>query len=225
MNINLSELTLENLGSWPYEVKAGLIVALCVLLLSLGFWFDTQEQLIVLDRAEQREAQLRTEFETKQNEASNLQAYRMQLREMKKSFGVMLRQLPLSTEVPGLLEDISKTGVATGLVFKLFKPLPEKQQEFYAELPIEISVMGTYHQLAQFVAKIAALDRIVTVNDFSITQEGVSGAAGQRSPAQQKAGTEGRLVMDITAMTYRYVEERQQPSKAIRKKAKAKSGA
>jgi type IV pilus assembly protein PilO len=162
-----------------------------VVLLFAGYWFDTRDQLAELDRHERKEKQLKDTFKAKVNKAANLEAYKQQMVEMEQSFGAMLKQLPSRTEVAELLVDISQTGLASGLEFELFKPQGEVPLEFYAELPIQLRVIGEYHEFGNFVSGVAALPRIVTLHDFSI------------SP--QKEG--GKLVMEAKAKTYRYLDE------------------
>ena len=168
INIDFNELDLEDIGSWPVAVKAIAILLACALLFALAYWFDTKKQFAQLKRIQQEEMTLRSSFESKQHKASNLEAYKEQMQTMKASFGALLRQLPEKTEVPGLLEDISHQGLATGLEFRSIRLQPEKQIDFYVELPIEISVIGSYHQLAEFVSHVAALPRIVTLHDFDV---------------------------------------------------------
>jgi len=200
INMNLNELNLEDIGSWPPAVKKILIGLVCVIIIFLGFWFDTREQINQLKHHQQTEVKLKKKFEVKQQHAVNLDAYKVQLSEISRTFGKMLHQLPSKTEVPGLLEDISETGVANGLEFKLFDPQAEVQRDFYAELPIRISVVGNYHQLAQFVSDVAALSRIVTLHDFEMflakpDEEQVKSADFMKRKM---------LGMVITAKTYRY---------------------
>jgi type IV pilus assembly protein PilO len=149
-----------------------------------------------LQKAEADELDLRSQFESKQQRAANLDAYKAQLGEMERSFGAMLRQLPGKTEVPNLLVDISQTGLGAGLQEKLFQPSGEQSKGFYAELPIKIRLVGTYHEFGTFVSGIAALPRIVTLHDIQITP-----VAGDKS-----AGYD-HLTMDVTAKTYRYIED------------------
>jgi type IV pilus assembly protein PilO len=150
----------------------------------------------LLQKAEADELDLRSQFENKQQRAANLDAYKAQLGEMERSFGAMLRQLPGKTEVPNLLVDISQTGLAAGLQEKLFQPGSEKSNGFYAELPIKIKLVGSYHQFGAFVSGIAALPRIVTLHDIQIT------------PVNEKEkGGYDNLTMDVTAKTYRYIED------------------
>jgi len=153
---------------------------------------------------------LRAQFESKQQRAANLEAYRAQLGEMERSFGAMLRQLPGKTEVPNLLVDISQTGLAAGLSEKLFQPGSEKSNGFYAELPIKIKLVGSYHDFGRFVSGIAALPRIVTLNDIQIT------------PVDARSGYDN-LTMDVTAKTYRYIED-ENGAKGAKKKAAAVAG-
>jgi type IV pilus assembly protein PilO len=144
---------------------------------------------------QKQEVSLKTDFENKQHQAANLQAYRNQLELMNARFGAMLKQLPAKNEMPGLLEEISKTGVASGLKFELFAPQPEIKHDFYVELPIKISVIGTYMQLAMFLSRVAEMSRIVTLHEFTIS--GVSSK-------DNKPVSEDELVMSITAKIYRY---------------------
>lgn len=195
MALDLSQfrnLDPNNIGSWPPLAKGGVIALVCGAVLGLGYWFDTQEQLDVLERARQSEERLKKDFETKQAKAANLEAYRQQMVEMEESFGTMLRQLPSKTEVADLLVDITQTGLASGLEFELFKPGNASPKEFYAELPIEVKVVGNYHSFGEFVSGVAALPRIVTLHDISII------------PAQIATGT---LTMQANAKTYRYLDE------------------
>lgn len=200
MNINFDELTIENIGTWPNPVKMVTLAIVFVLIMVGGYWFDTRAQIQVLKKVEFKERELKQTFEIKQHRAANLIEYSKQLEDMRKTFGALLHQLPSESEVPGLLEDISQSGIASGLEFKLFKPLPEKQLDFYSELPINITVIGDFHQLAAFVSSIASLDRIVTLHDFTIRSEKTKKPAGSN---------DGRdlLTMQITAKTYRYTGE------------------
>ncbi len=194
MNVNLeklNELDVSNIGDWPIVVKAVVVVFACALVVGAWYYFDTQVQLAQLETVEREEITLKKDFEKKQAKAANLDAYREQLEEMRQSFGAMLRQLPDKTEVASLLVDVSQTGLAAGLEFELFRPQPENKKEFYAELPINIRVLGEYHQFGQFVSGLAALPRIVTVHDVTIEP--------------QKDGK--KLVMAAIAKTYRYLEE------------------
>ena len=188
----LNELDLSNLGEWPGLVKAILILILMGGVGAAWYFLDIEDQYKQLKRVENTEKDLRLDFEGKQAKAANLEAYRAQLAEMEESFGAMLRQLPNRTEVADLLVDVSQTGLASGLEFELFQPQPEVPKDFYAELPIKIRVIGTYHEFGEFVSGLAALPRIVTIHDVQIKPRG-------------KEGTQ--LVMEATARTYRYLDE------------------
>ncbi|WP_152226782.1 type 4a pilus biogenesis protein PilO [Pseudomonas sp. SCB32] len=188
--IDINDLDLNNLGSWPAAVKVIACILLMAVVLALGYNFhlkDLQEQL---DRQRSEEETLKQQFSSKAFQAANLEAYKTQMKEMEESFGALLRQLPSDTEVPGLLEDITRTGLGSGLEFEEIKLLPEVTQQFYIELPIQISVVGGYHDLATFVSGVSSLPRIVTLHDFEI------------KPAS--ADTTSRLKMSILAKTYRY---------------------
>lgn len=195
---DLNNLDTRNMGGWPFIAQFFLILFLCALILGAGYWFDTRHQWEALKEVQLKEQDLRQSFEIKQAKAANLLAYQVQMQEMKKSFGAMLRQLPSKSEVADLLVDISQTGLASGLSFELFSPKAEVPREFYAELPILMRVTGNYHELGSFVSGVAALPRIVTLHDTSILQPG---------PTNVKGNLPGKLVMDVTAKTYRYLDE------------------
>ncbi len=197
MNLSdLNNLNLDpnNIGSWPLAARVIVIVLLCFALLFAGYYLDTSDQLLELETARAKEASLKQEFETKQAKAANLSAYQEQMKEMQRSFGALLQQLPGKTEVAGLLVDISRVGILSGLEFELFKPEAEIPKEFYAELPIKIRVKGSYHQFGSFASGTAALPRIVTLHNLSIT-------------SKAKKNEDGRMIMEATAKTYRYLEK------------------
>ena len=204
-DIDLNNLDLSNIGSWPLAIKGVLIAIVAVGVLALGYFVDIQSQQESLDRITGEEKRLKSDFELKQAKAANLDAYKAQMVEMKDSFGAMIRQLPSKTEVEDLLIDISQTGLASGIEFQLFKPLPEKHIEFYAELPITLKMTGTYHQFGEFVSGIAALPRIVTLENISI-----KGGKGK--------GKKDLLTMDVTAKTYRYLDESEVSGKRKKRK-------
>jgi type IV pilus assembly protein PilO len=200
----------QDLGRWPFVVRASAVGAwLIAAVLVLGYLFVVNGQWPELDQERKRQDDLWQEFLRKQSKAANFDAYKAQLKEMEKSFGAMLRQLPGKTEVPSLLVDISQTGLAAGLDEKLFQPAPEVKREFYAELPIKIRLTGNYHELGNFVSGIAALPRIVTLHDIEI------------KPAEKDSYDD--LVLDVTAKTYRYLEDDE--SAAAAGPAKKKPGA
>ncbi len=192
MNLDLDDLDLTNVARWPAAARAVIILVMMGCIIFLGYWFHTKDQLLELDKTAQLEKDLKFIFEKKAEQATNLEAYEQQLEDMRESFGAMLRQLPNQTEVADLLVDISQTGLASGLEFELFKPQPENPKEFYAELPISIRVVGEYHEFGNFVSGVAALPRIVTLHDIHISRIGESKTL---------------LGMNVTAKTYRYLEQ------------------
>lgn len=199
MNLEeLNELDLSNIGVWPTPVKIILVLIISILVAVAGYYLDIEDQFNRLNSVEKKEQELRKTFEIKQAKAANLDAYKKQLEEMKQSFGAMLRQLPNKTEVADLLVDVSQTGLASGLEFELFKPGAEVPREFYAELPISIRVTGHYHEFGKFISGLAALPRIVTIHDINITR---------RSGKRGKGNSNGLLVLQATAKTYRYLDE------------------
>ncbi len=188
---SVNDIDFNESGEWPLigKIVAGLLI--CAVIWGGGYYFLIKEKRAELSRLEQTENELRTSFEIKQSKAVNLEAYKEQLKEMEVSFASMLQQLPRKSEVADLLLDISRTGLVNGLEFELFKPEEERPIDFYIELPITMRVTGSYHQFAEFISGIAALPRIVTMHDFKM------------GPLT----TNGDMTMDITAKTYRYVDE------------------
>lgn len=195
--IDLNDLDLNNVGSWPAAVKfiAGIILFLGVLF--LGYNFHLKDLQAQLEISQAQEVALKEQFSLKAFQAANLDAYKEQMQEMEVSFGALLKQLPSDTEVPGLLEDVTRTGLGSGLEFEEIKLLPEVAQQFYIELPIQVTVVGGYHDLATFVSGVASLPRIVTLHDFEL----VSSATESSS----------KLRMNILAKTYRYNDKGGQP--------------
>jgi len=194
--IDLNDIDIEDLkkiGSAPLPVKIGIVIALCIALLIAGYFFDTTTQIAELDKVTAEEKQLRIIFSGKQAKAANLEAYKQQLEEMRTSFGTLLRQLPNETEIETLLTDISQTGISAGLEIDYFKPEGLRPKEFYSEYPIKLKVTGRYHEFAEFISGVAALPRIVTVQDISI------------APSDPKGGV--KLTMELTAITYQYLDE------------------
>ncbi|HUV23365.1 MAG TPA: type 4a pilus biogenesis protein PilO [Gammaproteobacteria bacterium] len=188
----------DNIGNAPTVIKMGVFLTLFVIIIAAGLYFDTQEQLRVLENHEAEEIQLKDNFRVKADRAAKLDLYKEQLAEMEASFGALLRQLPETTEVESLLVDVSQTGLAAGLEIKKFKPSDEEKKGFYAELPITLQVSGSFHQLATFVSGLAALPRIVTISDM------------QLEPSKKDDATSGKLNMSATAKTYRYLQEDEQ---------------
>ena len=190
----------DNIGSAPMGIKLGVFITLFVIIIAAGIYFDTQDQLKVLERHEVKEKELKEEFKVKADQAAKLELYKEQLAEMEASFGALLRQLPETTEVESLLIDVSQTGLASGLEVKKFKPSAEEKKGFYAELPIALEVSGSFRQLATFISGIAALPRIVTISDMKL----------EPFDKKDEISTGGKLSMSATAKTYRYLQEDEQ---------------
>ena len=184
------DLDLTQSGQWPVLVKMIFWAFLFAVILAAGWWFVIKGKQVQLQTEVAKEATLKTQFESKAFQVANLPALRQQMVDMEAQFGALLRQLPSDTEVPGLLEDITSTGIGAGLEFDSINLQPEIQREYYIELPIQISVRGSYHELGGFVSGVAGLPRIVTLHDFQI----------------QPVGGD-QLDMNILAKTYRYRDD------------------
>lgn len=208
----IKDLDPKDVGRWPVLFRV-LAVFLLFLVLTAVFvyLFPVSNQLPDLRTAEKTEETLMQSFEDKQRKAANLEAYKVQLKDMEQSFGTMLRQLPGKTEVPNLLVDISQVGLAAGLQEKLFQPGAEIRRDFYAELPIAIKLTGSYHQFGSFLSGIAALPRIVTLHDITIAPE-------------SKDGSPDQLVLQVTAKTYRYLGEGEEGDTKDKDKGKPGGG-
>jgi len=188
---DIRNLNPRDIGSWPVIPKMVTLLLLFLAIVFGSYWFDWRNQLAALDRARQKEQELRTVFLDKQKQAVNLEAYRQQLATIEEEFGEMLKQLPNRSEMEALLTDINQAGLGRGLQFLLFKPAQaEIKSEFYAELPITIKLTGSYHDMGAFASDISQLPRIVTLNDIALS-----------------ANKEGQLTMDAIARTYRYLDE------------------
>ena len=203
----LRSLDPQDPGRWPLPFRIGAVaVWFVVLTFVLSYFFVWQNQKPELERREGEERGLRDEFRNKHAKAVNLEVYKQQLKDIERSFGALLRQLPGKTEVPNLLVDISQTGLAAGLEEKLFQPSGEQKRDFYAELPIKIRLSGSYHEFGEFVSGIAALPRIVTLHDIDI------------KPVDTK-GAYDSLTLDLTAKTYRYLDEEEIAAAEAEKRA------
>jgi type IV pilus assembly protein PilO len=200
----LRQLDPRDVGRWPLAFRAlGVALVFLITTALLIYYFVNRGNLEDLRKAETVQQSLWQTFDQKQRKAANLEAYRQQLAEIERTFGAMLRQLPGKTEVPSLLIDISQTGLAAGLEERLFQPGAESGKDFYAELPIKIQLSGGYHEFGLFVSGIAALPRIVTLHDIEIVRgTGTRGATRGRAQAPSD-----QLTLNLTAKTYRYLEE------------------
>jgi len=199
-------LDMNNPGSWPMPAKLGLGVLLGIFIVGLVYWFYVKGQREQLSALEREQQSLRTEFEEKQGRAANLEPLKQQLAQMELMLQQMLRQLPSKNEMPDLIVDVSQTALASGISNELFKPGPETPKEFYAEKPIQLRMVGTYHQFGAFVSGVASLPRVVimTMHDISLKPRGSSNS----------------LVLEGTVKTYRYLDEEE----AAEAEAAAKKG-
>jgi len=208
----LKSLDINDIGRWPMPVQAFFMLLVFLIATAGAFWFFVwQNQMPRLEKAQAEERQLRTSFESKQKKAANFSAYKAQLAEIERSFGTMLRQLPGKTEIPNLLVDISQTGLGAGLQEELFQPTDEIRKDFYAEKPIKIRLSGSYHEFGKFVSEIAALPRIVTLHDIEALPKG-------------NDSTFDELVLNVTAKTYRYLDEEELAAVAAEDEAKSGRG-
>ena len=198
----------NDVGTWPLAPRVAVLLGLFVLLLVGGWWFWWSEQLETLAQRQQDELKLKEEFVAKKSQAVNLDLYVQQLNEIDRSFGALLKQLPSKSEVESLLVEINQSGMGRGLQFELFKPGQENVKDFYAELPINVRLTGSYHDFGAFAGDIGRLSRIVTLNDMSITGN-----------PQSKDGT---VVLDAVTKTFRYLDEEELAAK--RKAAQAAKG-
>lgn len=194
---NINDLALENAGQWPDLAKYAVAFILAIFVIVASYLIFTGPNFNQLTQLQTEEASLKENFENKQRQAVNLTAYQNQLQILNERFGNMIKQLPAQTEMVGLLDDISKTGVSSGLTFELFAPMPEVIHDYYIELPINIKVVGNYMELAVFISRIAAMQRIVTLHDFQI-------APLQDDKNKDKTLSGDVLEMSITVKIYRY---------------------
>jgi type IV pilus assembly protein PilO len=219
---DFNNIDIKNAGNLPMPVKAVLFAVIFVVLLGLGYYFLLSPALETLDQEKAKEQQLRDVFLAKKSQAINLEAYRAQMVEIEKTFGALLRQLPDKSQIDGLLTDINQAGLSRGLEFELFKPGSEVQAEFYAEMPIAIKVLGTYHDLGAFASDISRLSRIVTISNVFVQPN------NKDAKDAKPVNADGMLVMEAVAKTYRYLDadEIAAKQKALKaeKAAKAKSG-
>jgi len=196
MNFNdIRDLDFNDLGNASATAKGFILGLLVVVIVVLGYMLMIKNQRVELESLVKKETELKQQFERKQGLAANLEEYRVQLQEMKDLLDVMLRQLPSKTEMPDLLIDISQTALATGIRNELFEPGAEANRGFYAEKPISIRMLGSYHQFGQFVSGVASLPRVVimTMSDIEL------------KPVDNQA--RGDLRMQGTLKTFRYLDE------------------
>jgi type IV pilus assembly protein PilO len=198
----------KDVGAWPLAPRVVTLAGVFAFILVAGWWFYWSEQLDMLEERRQQESALKEEFVTKKTQAVNRDLYERQLSEIDRSFGALLKQLPDKSEVESLLVEVNQSGMGRGLQFELFRPRPEVVRGFYAELPIDIRLTGSYHDFGAFASDIAKLSRIVTLGNISIT------------PISQSK--DGRLVLESVTRTFRYLD--QQELAANKKSAQATRG-
>ena len=208
MNVDdLRRLSFKDVGNWPMLPKILVLGAIFVVIIIAGALLDWKDQFDTLEKSQNDEQGLRTQYTEKKAKAINFDAYRQQLAEVEQSFGALVKQLPNRSEIDALLTDINQAGLGRGLVFELFKPAAqERMADFYAELPIAIKITGNYHDMGAFASDVAQLPRIVTLNDLAIVND------------------KGTLRMDAVAKTFRYLDEEEiQRQRMIAKQAKEKA--
>lgn len=202
---NIDAESFSRIGTSPIAARSGLIILVCAAIIGAIYHFVITPQFDKLASLQTQETELRITFDTEQAKAANRTAYVEQLEEMKKTFNVMLRQLPNRIDIESLLVDLSQTSVSSGLEVQNFRPESEISRAFYAEYPIRISVTGQYHQFGTFVSGLAALPRIVTLSNIDITD--ITKIPEDQSDSRSSSKTAKKLKMDLIATTYRYIEE------------------
>ncbi len=198
----IKRLNARDIGIWPLPAKIGAVLLLFVILMGLAAYFGWSPQYDDLESKEKQEVVLRQEYSSKKSQAINLDLYIQQLKEVEQQFGTLLRQLPSKSEMDALLSDINQAGLGRGLQFELFKPSSERLQDFYAEMPVDLRVTGSYHDIAAFTSDVSQLSRIVTLNDVAITN---------------KDPKDTVLTMEAVAKTFRYLDDEE-----VSKQRKAK---
>ncbi|MDH3902100.1 MAG: type 4a pilus biogenesis protein PilO [Xanthomonadales bacterium] len=198
---DLRDVDFSDIGAAPTAVKSILLSVLLILLLVAGYFLLIDDKKVELEQSRQQELVLLADFEFKQQKAANLEAYEQQLVDMQELLETMFRQLPNKTEMDKLLVDVSQTALAAGIDVQLFEPQAEAFQDFYAERPISVRMLGDYHEFGDFVSGVAALPRVVilTMHDISLKRAG----SGQ----SRFGDSEGRLILEGRVKTYRYVDE------------------
>ena len=189
----------ENMGSWPAAIKLITCLLLAIVIGAAGYWFIVKEQYETLAREQGKEKTLKDQFSSNAFKVSNIEAFKAQLADMRETFGALLEQLPNETEISGLLDDITFTGVQSGLEFDSLELSADIPKEFYIETPISIAVRGEYHEMGTFISGISALPRIVTLHDFTITS-----SKDNKKQSDGDGPNSSPLVMKIQAKTYRY---------------------
>ena len=200
--ISLKELDFNNIGAWPREAKIGFCVIIASVIIGLAWYLFVSDKRVELEGLEATEATLRTEYADEQGKAANLEPLKAQLAQMEQQLQQMLRQLPSKTEMPDLIVDISQTALATGISNELFEPGAEEVKEFYAEKPIALRMVGSYHQFGAYVSGVASLPRVVimTMHDIALKPRGEN---------KDSVGIVANSPLELsgTVKTYRYLDE------------------
>lgn len=203
---DINNIDFKTAGNLPIPIQAGILGVLLIVIIGLGYWFVWSPTIEELDTAKAKETELRETFLSKKRQSINLALYKEQMIEVEKTFGALLRQLPDKSQMDALLTDINQAGLSRGLEFELFKPGSETVGDFYAEMPISIKVIGSYHDLGAFATDISKLSRIVTLNNLSIN-------VYKKDEKDAKDKSNGKLVMEAVAKTYRYLDANETASK------------
>ena len=206
---DFNNIDFKNAGSLPMPVKLVLLGFMFLLLVGLGYWFLWSPQIDEFDQAQAKEQELRQVFLTKKGQAVKIDAYKQQMVDIEKTFGALLKQLPDKSQMDGLLTDINQAGLGRGLEFDLFKPGQETIAGFYAEMPIQIKIKGSYHDVGAFATDISRLSRIVTLNDMAIAP-------------LNKDTKDGPLTLEAVAKTYRYLDSSEIAAKKASEKKDVK---
>lgn len=191
-DFDINDIDFENMGSWPQPAKIAMALVVAIVVGIGSYFLLVSSKLEDLEREQKKEQQLKTNYRAKYGAAVNLDSYKKQMLDMEEKFSLLLKRLPTSHETPGLLDDITYVGTTSGLSFIKINWLPEVEQKFYTELPIQIEVIGDYHEFGQFVSQVAALPRIVTLHNFTVTE-----------------ADKNKLRLNVVAKTYRYKENAQ----------------
>lgn len=212
MNLDdFNNIDFKNAGSLPIPVKLVLLGVIALLLITLGYFFLWSPEYDEYEQAKVKEQELRQTFLAKKRQAVKVEAYKQQMVDIEKTFGALLKQLPDRSEMDGLLTDINQSGLGRGLEFELFKPGQERVADFYAEMPIQIKLLGKYHDVGAFATDVSKLSRIVTLNNVKINPV-----------AKNVKGGGGMLVLEAVAKTYRYLDASEIAGKKAAKKGKGR---
>lgn len=196
-------------GSWPLAPKLAVFIGLLVITVALAWWLVWNDQVDTLEASQVQEVQLRQSWATKKRLALNKEEYKRQLGEADRQFGALLKQLPNKAEMDSLLSDINQAGLGRGLQFELFKPGAEAIKDFYAEMPIAVRIVGSYHALGQFASDVAGMPRIVTLTNLDLAS---------------KDDESGVLILQASAITYRYLDDEEQAQQKRAAAAKKQGG-